>query len=397
MIRVKMFVRLIKANITHRLLRTLLTLLGIIVGVACVFSLVTVGQGLEQSIAAEFSSIGSNRLIIQPQGSDAELTDDDVDAVRGVGGVGEVASIGASASTIRWGDTSTVAFLAGLPSGSEGELGRTTLGADILHGRPIGSRDSGVAVVGYDYRYDESFDEHRRVGQDIEAENASFEIVGVNEELGNANDDRLVFIPLDQYQSLTGDESYRYVIAETPLGADLQPFIDDVERALRDERDEEEGEETFSVETGQDLVDSFTGILDAVQIVVISIAAISLIVGAIGVGNTMYTAVLERREDIGVLKSIGAGRTDILFIFAGESAFLGFVGGVFGLLGGYALSESIVYVGRQFLPEQFIGVTYSPTLLTGALLGATLLGLVAGLIPAYRASRLNPVDALRTE
>lgn len=397
MIRWTMFIKLIKANITHRLLRTFLTLIGIIVGVACVFSLVTVGQGLEASITAEFADIGSNRLIIEPQGNDASLTDDDVDAVEAVGGIQRVAPIGISVTTVSWAEESTIAIVAGLPPGDKGELARTTLGSSLAHGRGLPENAGGVAVVGHDYRYSEAFDEHRRVGQDVSLANTTFEVIGINEELGNTNDDRLVFIPLDQYQSLFDDETYQYVVAETPRGADVKPFIGDVERGLRSERDETVGEESFSVETVQDLVDSFTGILDAVQVVVISIAAISLLVGAIGVGNTMYTAVLERRRDIGVLKSIGAGRTDILLVFAGESMLLGFVGGVLGVVAGYGLSEGIVAVGSLFLPDQFISVSYSATLILWALAGSALLGLVAGAIPAYRAAKLQPVEALRTE
>ena len=397
MIPLSTLARLIKANLTHRLLRTGLTLLGIVVGVASVFSLVTVGQGLEQAVTSQFADIGSNRLIIQPQGESATLDDDDVDVVERVSGIQRVAALGASTAQVTWEEESAIATIIGSPTGEEGDLGRSTLGANIEKGRSSRSGERFVSVVGNAYINGDQFDQNRRVGQDLTVKNESFEIIGFNEDLGNSADNQLVFIPLEQYQELFNDEYYAYVIAETPQGADLERFIDVLEQDLRAFRDEDQGDETFSVETVQDQIDSFLGIITAVQTVVISIAAISLVVGAIGVGNTMYTAVLERKRDIGVMKSIGAGRTDILWVFATESAFLGLMGGLIGVVAGFGLSESIVYVGSQFLPEQFISVSYSPQLALSAIGGSMLLGLVAGAVPTYRASRLDPVDALRTE
>lgn len=397
MIPLSTLARLIKANLTHRLLRTGLTLLGIVVGVASVFSLVTVGQGLEQAVTSQFADIGSNRLIIQPQGESATLDDDDVDVVERVSGIQRVAALGASTAQVTWEEESAIATIIGSPTGEEGDLGRSTLGANIEKGRSSRSGERFVSVVGNAYINGDQFDQNRRVGQDLTVKNESFEIIGFNEDLGNSADNQLVFIPVEQYQELFNDEYYAYVIAETPQGADLERFIDVLEQDLRAFRDEDQGDETFSVETVQDQIDSFLGIITAVQTVVISIAAISLVVGAIGVGNTMYTAVLERKRDIGVMKSIGAGRTDILWVFATESAFLGLMGGLIGVVAGFGLSESIVYVGSQFLPEQFISVSYSPQLALSAIGGSMLLGLVAGAVPTYRASRLDPVDALRTE
>lgn len=390
-------VRLIKANLTHRLLRTGLTLLGIVVGVASVFSLVTVGQGLEQAVTSQFADIGSNRLIVQPQGESATLNDDDVEVLERVSGIQRIAALGASTAQITWEEESAIATVIGSPSGEDGDLGRSTLGANLEEGRSPRTGERFVTVVGNAYVNGDQFDQNRRVGQDLTLRNESFEIIGVNEDLGNSADNQLVFVPIEQYQDLFDDEDYAYVIAETPRGADLQGFIDEIEKELRAFRDEDPGDETFSVETVQDQIDSFLGIITAVQTVVVSIAAISLVVGAIGVGNTMYTAVLERKRDIGVMKSIGAGRTDILWVFASESAFLGFVGGLLGVIAGFGLSEGIVYVGSQFLPEQFISVSYSSQLITATIVGSTLLGLVAGAVPTYRASRLDPVDALRTE
>ena len=178
MISLSTVARLIKANLTHRLLRTGLTLLGIIVGVASVFSLVTVGQGLEQAVTSQFADIGSNRLIIQPQGESATLNDDDVDVVERVSGIQRVAALGASTAQVTWEEESAIATIIGSPTGDEGDLGRSTLGANIEEGRSPRSGERFVTVVGNAYVNGDQFDQNQRVGQDLTVRNESFEIIG---------------------------------------------------------------------------------------------------------------------------------------------------------------------------------------------------------------------------
>jgi putative ABC transport system permease protein len=171
---------------------------------------------------------------------------------------------------------------------------------------------------------------------------------------------------------------------------------EDVEKNLRRERDEEIGEETFSVETPEQLLESFASVLSIVQAILVGIAAISLIVGAVGIMNTMYTAVLERTKEIGIMKSIGAKNSAIQAIFLIESGLLGLVGGIIGIIIGLGLSKLVEVIANQAWGAA-ITVAMPAWLILGALAFAFLLGMGSGFFPARHASLQNPVDSLQYE
>ncbi|MEK6820731.1 MAG: FtsX-like permease family protein, partial [Nanoarchaeota archaeon] len=165
----------------------------------------------------------------------------------------------------------------------------------------------------------------------------------------------------------------------------------------RKERGEKEGQETFSVQTSSQLLESFNSIFAVVQAVFVGIAAISLIVGGIGIMNTMYTAVLERTKEIGTMKAVGAKNSDILLIFLFESGLLGLVGGAIGIGLGIGIGKAVEIIAQQQLGTPFLRASFSLTLILGALLFSFVVGSVSGVLPALQASRLKPADALRYE
>ena len=136
-------------------------------------------------------------------------------------------------------------------------------------------------------------------------------------------------------------------------------------------------------------------ILDVINIVVAGIAAIALLIGAIGVSNTMFTSVLERRKEIGVMKALGALNKDILFLFLIESGLLGLIGGVFGVVCGIGLAYGAASFANFALGTSLLHASLSPSLIVATVIFAILLGLLAGSIPAWQSSRLHPVEALR--
>ena len=170
---------------------------------------------------------------------------------------------------------------------------------------------------------------------------------------------------------------------------------EDIEKLLRKERDVEKGEEDFQVQSPQQTLEALNSTLFAVQLFVYIIAAISLAVGGIGIMNTMYTSVLERTKEIGIMKSIGARNSAIFTIFFIESGFLGIVGGIIGLAIGMSLAYGISALGRIFLGSGLIQASISLWLILLALSISFLLGSLFGVLPAYQASKLNPVDSLR--
>ncbi|MBI2659933.1 FtsX-like permease family protein [Candidatus Woesearchaeota archaeon] len=149
------------------------------------------------------------------------------------------------------------------------------------------------------------------------------------------------------------------------------------------------------MESPQQTLEALNSTLFAVQLFVYIIAAISLAVGGIGIMNTMYTSVLERTKEIGIMKSIGARNSAIFTIFFIESGLLGTVGGLIGIIFGMGFAYGISFVGRIILGSELIQASIDPLLVVGALLFSFVLGTLFGVLPAYQASKLNPVDSLR--
>jgi putative ABC transport system permease protein len=169
----------------------------------------------------------------------------------------------------------------------------------------------------------------------------------------------------------------------------------DIERLVRKRRDVKEGQEDFEVSTPDAALESVNSILTGVQIFIVMIAMISIIVGAVGIINTMTTAVLERKKQIGIMKAIGARNEDIFLQFFIESGMMGLIGGMVGVIIGVVIG----YIGTAGI-NSFIGSESSPQinfiLIFLTLLGSFMIGSVAGIIPAMKAARQNPVDALRS-
>ncbi|HLC19408.1 MAG TPA: FtsX-like permease family protein, partial [Candidatus Nanoarchaeia archaeon] len=171
---------------------------------------------------------------------------------------------------------------------------------------------------------------------------------------------------------------------------------EDIEQLLRKERDVKEGEEDFTVESPQSILESLDSTLFAVQLFVSIIAAISLFVGGIGIMNTMYTSVVERTRQIGIMKSVGAKNSTIFSLFFLESGLLGAAGGIIGIVLGLIMAYGLAAFGRLVLGTELIQAQVSWTLILGALLFSFVLGTLSGLLPAVQASRMQPVEALRT-
>jgi putative ABC transport system permease protein len=241
------------------------------------------------------------------------------------------------------------------------------------------------------------FDRGVSVGDRVELEGKKFEIVGVLGRIGNPEDDSSLIIPLEAAREIFNEpDSYAYVMAQVSQGQDPEVVAERVKKALRKYRGVEEGEEDFSIQTFAELMESFQSVFAIVQAVLIGIAAISLLVGGIGIMNTMFTSVLQRTNQIGVMKAIGARNSDIFKLFLIESGFLGLFGGAIGVVIGIFLSKIVEFAAAGAgLP---ILKAYFPWyLILGALAFSFFVGCVSGLTPAVRASKLKPVDALRYE
>jgi len=396
------YFKLAVRNLWKKGIRSWLTMLGIFVGIAAVVSLISLGQGMDDAIKGQFSSIGSNIIIVMPGAGfesfgSAKLYKHDEDIIKGVRGVDNLAPFQAKVSKVEYNRKVQYLPVNGAPADDRYKL-IEDMGIKIAQGRRPQPSDRFKAFLGSRFASGDVFkNKYLKVGDKITIDGHEFEVSGVLESIGNPQDDSTVWIPIDTAQDIFNDKGYVEIIVETKSGFKPSDVADDIKQKMRRDRGEKEGEEDFTVQTSDQLLESVSGILNAVQAVLIGIAAISLMVGGIGIMNTMYTSVLERTSEIGVMKAIGAKNSDILTIFLIESGVIGTFGGIIGIIMGLGLSKTVEFYATNVLGDSLLKASTSPYLIVGALLFSFVVGCASGTFPAIQASKLRPVEALRYE
>jgi putative ABC transport system permease protein len=393
-------------NVRRRKRRTILTMLGVFIGIAAVVALVSLGQGLQGMINAQFEKIGGDKIIIQAkemgfggQNIPNQLKQRELDIAEKTKGVKRAAGALFRAQMIVFNDFQRTQFVMGLPEEQEdADLMIQVNSWEIEDGRMLSSKDKGKAVIGNDIAHKDLFKKEIQIGNKILVGGKLFEVVGILKRTGDPGTDPTVTISEEELRELTNEsDAYSYIVAQSASGENPEEVADDVKKTIRRDRHLKEGKEDFSVQTSTQMIESFTKIFNIIQAVFIGIAAISLVVGGIGIMNTMFTAVLERTREIGVMKSIGARNRDILGMFLIESGLLGTAGGVIGIIIGFMISKGVeVGVNYQFGAGTLMAA-YPWYLIVGALAFSFGVGAISGFMPARRASRLKPVDALRYE
>lgn len=398
------YLRLATGSLRKRFLRTSLTIIGIFIGIAAVVALISLGQGMQDAINAQFASVGSDKITIQgasagfgPPGQDTagSVSEDDLRIVRQVSGVAIAAGRLFRGLNIEYADETKNEFVSSLPKDQkERDLVVEAVNLKIKHGRQLKPSDKGKIVIGYNYWAEELFPKNVPLGANLLIQGKQFEVVGLMDKIGAGRDD-VIIMNEEDLRDLTGTkEELSAIFAQVAKGETPSTVAERVARALRRDRGQKEGQEDFTVQTSEELISSINTILNVVQAVFIGIAAISLLVGGVGIMNTMYTSVLERNRDIGIMKAIGARNSDILWIFLIESGLLGMAGGAIGVALGVSLSKLVEIIGRQVVGD-LLQATFSPTLLIGAIIFSFLIGVASGVMPALAASKLPPVVALR--
>lgn len=394
-------------NLTRRKLRSWLTMIGIFIGIAAVVALISLGQGLQDYISGEFEKLGSDKLIIQPKGAfgppgsvtseSLMLTIKDAEFIQDIRGIEWVASYLMKSSQVRYKEEISVEYTTGIePDDLEFyvEIGSI----EILEGRIFKEGEKNKLVVGYDHAYGDKWSKKLGIGSNIEIEGTEFKIVGIMDKIGNSADDGALYVPKNSLREVLNNEKEEsYMIAKVASGFDPVEVAKTVERKLRQFRDEKEDQETFSVQTSDQLLDTFQGIFAVVQAVLVGIAAISLFVGGIGITNTMYTSVLERTKEIGTMKAVGARNRDIRYLFLIESGLLGLVGGAIGVLIGVGMGLGTEYIATMALGTPLLQASFPWYLIVGALIFSFGIGALSGIFPAMQAAKLKPATALRYE
>ncbi|RME54322.1 ABC transporter permease [Candidatus Woesearchaeota archaeon] len=384
------------SSIKHRQLRSWLTILGIVVGIAAIVALITVSQGLENAINAQFEQMGSNRLFIAPGGANLAnfnmkgLTTKDYDVVKALPGVEWVSpylNVQANAEF-----ANKKAFVNNI-FGIKPELMQKTwqdFDFELEDGTMFTGNEKYDVVIGYDVAH-EFFDRDVKVGNLIKIKGVKFKVKGIVEQIGSPDDDQSITMPIETVRELFDKPDEISIIdLKAQEGVDINVLAARVERALERSRKDDD----FEVLTPDQLLEQFGDVLKIVQIILGGIAAISLIVGGVGIMNSMYTNVLERTREIGIMKSIGATSKDIMWIFLFESGIMGAIGGLLGVLLGSMIAITVGKVAEQ-QGFQLLKIIIDYKLIIFAALFSFVVGALSGYLPAKQAAKLNPVDSLR--
>ena len=394
-------------NLRRRGIRSWLTLLGILIGVAAVVSLISLGNGLKVAVNSEFS-VGSTEVItvqaggisIGAPGSGAvkPLTQDDTQAIGKIGSV--QASIPREIREVEmvFNQQNTFTYAETVPDSSqEDNYMYEITGVKTSSGKLIYQGNRDVIVIGSDLAdgTKNGFGRDIRIGDNVNLDNQNFVVQGILAKEGSFIIDDAILINEKDLQNLLGyGNQVDLIEVKVPNDNLINQTQKAIENLMRQRRNDKVGQEDFQVTTPQASLNSVNQVLSGIQIFIIIIASISIMVGAIGITNTMMTSVLERKREIGIMKSIGARNEQIFYQFFIEAGFLGLVGGIIGII----IGAGIGYIGTAAL-NSFIGSSAQPEislpLIIFAMLGSFLIGSIAGLIPAMRAARENPVEDIR--
>ena len=391
--------------IRRNVLRSALTILGIVIGVAAVISMVTVGSGATQKVTSDISQLGSNILHVRtgqgmrgPGGARSSadsFTIEDVTAIKnGIAGLAAVAptsqaSKQAIVGNMNWATTVT---------GTTNDYFITN-NWELSDGREFSANEikagGGVCVIGETVR-EELFGEKSPIGQTIRLDTISFKIIGLLEAKGQSNfgqdQDDVVVIPIKTLQRrMAGNTDVNSIIVSVQEGVSTSSVQQAIEGLLRERRNIKNGDkDDFHVRDMKEIIDTLTGTTTVLTALLSAVAGVSLLVGGIGIMNIMMVSVTERTREIGTRLAIGALENDVLVQFLVEAVVLTSFGGIIGIMLG---------LGAAALISHIIGVpfVFTPGIIITAFLVSASVGMVFGYFPARKAASLNPIEALRYE
>ena len=395
-------------------MRSMLTVLGIVIGVAAVIAMISIGRGAQSSISSQIESMGTNLVYVSPgstsesgvqsaAGSAGTLTLDDAEALASLPNIVAVSSQTSNFAQVVYKSQNTRTRLMGVTPDYE-TVGSLTLEDGLFISDDDQKARSLVVVLGSSVAEDLFGGTAGVVGQKVRLNGQPYEVIGVLASKGGTgfmNQDDQVFIPLSTaLYRLVGGFRFRgsSVISQITVKASSADVVDqvvnDVTLLMRERHGTIEGADDFTVTSQEATIDAATQVADTMTIFLGGIAGISLAVCGIGIMNIMLTTVTERTHEIGLRKAIGAKRRDILLQFLVESVVLSLAGGLIGAAFGWGAAR----LGGRI---EFTGTTIPPVVGLDSVLLATLfsmaVGLFFGIYPATRASRLQPVEALRYE
>lgn len=400
----KEYIKIAIKNLRTRQLRSWLTILGIVIGVFLIMSLLSLSQGLKTTVLRQLKAVGTDIVIIMPGNlSDimttmmggVELTDDDLGVIRRTPGVEVVIPNVYKGEVTKYQDQSKLAILGGMDFKNALNVYEDDIGMKIAEGRwpTPGKRE---VVVGSLVPTDVF--PGLKVNTEVTVKGKQFEVVGILKSRGSKQDDSMIGMDLDIYRNLTGErKGAPQAIAKIASGYSVNEVSKNIKTNLEEQakrRAGQQGQNAYSVLTSEAMSGLVGSIMGIIQMVVFAFGSIAVLVGGIGIMNTMYTSVRERTREIGILKAVGAKNKTIVSIFLIESGIIGLIGGLGGMIPGLGLARLVQLYG-QMHPVFYIEASVTPGIILFGLLFSFGLGCLSGFFPARSASKLKPVDALR--
>lgn len=389
----------LRGLVTNKM-RSLLTMLGVIIGVGSVITLVSISEGVKTSISRQIQGLGSNLVLVTPgtglAGTNASslgtsvstLTFEDALAMeRESDAVKNVAPVIESSGTVEFGDKITTLISGTSESYNVVRNFPVAKGEFFSRGDIRGYRP--VAVLG-DAVFSSLFSKKNPIGKIIKINGREFKVVGVMKKKGptlTLNNDNRILIPITVAEDLLDTKQVNLMFVQAQNPALVQKALDDTTRILRTRH----GKTDFAVSEQKDILNTFQGIMGTLSGMLGGIAGVSLLVGGIGIMNIMLVTVTERTREIGIRKAVGATRRDIMAQFLLESVFISALGGLVGVAVGFGGARLL----GEILPK--LPTVVTPWSITVAFLFALLVGLFFGIYPARKAARLDPIEALRYE
>ena len=413
--------------LVHSKLRSWLTIIGIVIGIAAVVSILSISSGAQQQLEEQLGSLGADVLTVSPGASRAQgmgfgggdmgggerffgtsstndeqknLTSRDITVIKSIDNVEYVmGSVSGSADILYASKTASDSRCTGVDISTWKDITTDTL----LSGRFLATGDTYSVVIG-ERLATETFDKDIPLNTKIIIGGKSFNVVGILESSSS------VYMPLAAARDVldgVGEKEFDSIsvkiedvdLADETVGNITKKLM--ASRGILKEKDVD-----FSVSNPSAMQETMQETISTLALFLGAIAAISLLVGAIGIANSMFTSVLEKTRDIGIMKAIGAQNKNVLLIFLFNSGLIGLIGGLGGVILGFFVSTTISSMagissstsgGGGMMGSLFSSTYVSPSLIFEALFFSVIIGIISGLIPAYRASKLNPVDALRSE